>query len=147
MEEEKPKMGRPKIRAPKKDANTYINNINTLKKKLLECLEKNMGLVSIACKQANVSRTTHYEWLKCDEEYRRKYDDILEMKIDFVESKLIQNIQNNSTPEILYFLKCKAKDRGYGQDNYTKTEVTTTTPENQILTIKIKSDSSIDEFK
>ena len=146
MEEKKPKMGRPKVRAPAKDINTLLDKTNILKKKLLECLEKNMGLVSIACKQADVSRTTHYEWLKTDEDYKRKSDDILEMKIDFVESKLIQNIQNNSTPEILYFLKCKAKDRGYGQDNYTKTEVTSST-ENQTLTIKIKSDSNVDEFK
>jgi len=146
MEEKKPR-GRPKAKQIEEKVSTLTNKTNTLKKKLLECLEKNMGLVSIACKQAGVSRTTHYEWLKCDEEYKQRNDEILEMKIDFVESKLIQNIQNNSTPEILYFLKCKAKDRGYGQDNYTKTEVTTTTPENQTLTIKIKSDSSIDEFK
>ena len=47
------------------------NTTEQKKKAMLKALEKNLGIVTDSCKQANVGRTTHYQWLQDDEEYRK----------------------------------------------------------------------------
>ena len=37
---------------------------DTLKKKTLEALEKSLGVVTSACKNVGIARSTFYEWLK-----------------------------------------------------------------------------------
>lgn len=111
---------------------------------MLEALKMSMGIVTTACEKAGVLRKSHYEWLIKDEKYRKDVEDILEMRIDFAESKLQQLINGVSLKEtkafvidkkiqtvdvtksfppdaasIAFFLKTKGKKRGYVE----KTEV------------------------
>lgn len=107
-----------------------INKLDKSKKDMLECLEKCLGNVSEACKQSGISRTTHYNYIKDDEDYAQKVKELTEQQKDFVESKLFELIQGvtlgKETPEgfevyktppcktsIIFFLKTRAKDRGY----------------------------------
>ena len=83
------------------------------KKKMLEELEYNLGIVSTSCLSADVSRATHYRWLQEDSEYKAYVRDIQEIAIDFVESKLYDKIKENDTACIIFYLKTKAKHRGY----------------------------------
>ena len=83
------------------------------KKKMLEELEYNLGIVSTSCLNANVSRATHYRWLQEDPENKAYVKDIQEIAIDFVESKLYDKIKENDTACIIFYLKTKAKHRGY----------------------------------
>ena len=83
------------------------------KKKMLEELEYNLGIVSTSCLNADVSRATHYRWLQEDPEYKAYVKDIQEIAIDFVESKLYDKIKENDTACIIFYLKTKAKHRGY----------------------------------
>jgi len=40
------------------------------KELMLQALKKTMGNVSEACKMINITRPTHYNWMKSDEAYR-----------------------------------------------------------------------------
>ena len=86
---------------------------NIQKKALLEALEKSMGIVTSACNASGVTRDRHYHWMKNDPKYKAKVDELLEVALDFGESKLMQNISKGSDTAIIFFLKTKGKKRGY----------------------------------
>ena len=96
-----------------------ICKTNRNKIRMLEELKRSMGIVSLACDKANLSRTQFYQWLKDDDDFRQKYEEIEERQIDFVESRLFQNIKNGDATSIIFYLKTKGKKRGYQE----KTEI------------------------
>ena len=51
---------------------------NTKKEAMLEALEKSLGIVSTAAKMVGIDRSTHYAWLKSDEEYKSAVNSIQE---------------------------------------------------------------------
>lgn len=83
------------------------------KKRILEALDKSLGIVSTACKIAGVNRATYYRYIKEDEEFKQAVEDIAESAKDFVESQLYKSIQNGNVPSIIFYMKTKCKDRGY----------------------------------
>lgn len=91
---------------------TY-KKMNKKHKDFLSLLEKNGGLVYATCKKFNIHASTFYNWKKSIEGFSEKVEEINEGLLDLVESKLIQNIQNNDSSSIMFYLKCKAKHRGY----------------------------------
>lgn len=89
-------------------------NISDKKKKsMIQALEKANGIVSTAVKNVGINRSTHYDWYKNDQEYKDAVDDIQEGSIDFVEDALFQKISGGDTTAIIFYLKTKAKHRGY----------------------------------
>ena len=80
--------------------------------KFLEVYARKMGNVSKACKAANISRQTYYDWMK-DKEFAGKVDEVREGLLDFAEHQLLSNIKDGKTAEILFYLKTKGKARGY----------------------------------
>ena len=86
---------------------------------MLSALEKALGVVSSACKAANVGRTQYYHWLKTDPEFKAKVKEVESIAIDFAESHLHKLIQNGNPQATIFFLKTKGKRRGYVE----KTEV------------------------
>jgi hypothetical protein len=85
----------------------------THKKAMIEALEKTLGVVSTACKMADISRTTHYRWLEEDPEYKEAVDSIQDVALDFAESKLFKNIEKAKEASVFFYLKTKGKKRGY----------------------------------
>lgn len=113
---------------------------STTKKNMLVAMNLTAGMVSVASKQANIDRKTHYNWLKDDHEYATEIDHIREDLLDLVESKLLELI-NGAKKEVIisrrateddprtqeivslrdkpdnisaiFFLKTKGKLRGY----------------------------------
>ncbi len=83
------------------------------KETLLKALEKNLGVVTTACKQVDVSRATYYRWLEDDEDFANSAKDIQDVALDFVESKLFEQVQDGSTAATIFYLKTKGKKRGY----------------------------------
>ena len=84
------------------------------KKKLIDALEKSLGIVTEACNKANLSRTQHYKWYKEDEVYRKQADSIEGKFIDFAETHLKEQIKNNNTQATIFYLKTRGRKRGYG---------------------------------
>jgi hypothetical protein len=86
---------------------------DTKKSILYTALEKSLGVVSTACKNAGVSRDSFYRWCKEDEEFKAKVDDLKNVSLDFAESKLLEQINSGNTTAIIFFLKTQGKNRGY----------------------------------
>lgn len=107
--------------------------MDTIKRAMVEALEKSLGVVTTACKIANVGRSTHYLWMNDDEEYKKAVIDVEDIAIDFAESKLHKQIEKGDTTATIFYLKTKGKKRGYVE----RTEHEMTMPAGSV-TIKSK---------
>ena len=86
------------------------------KEKLLKALQETQGLIYHACKKAgNISRSTYYRYMREDPEFAQAVEDIKEAQIDYVEGQLIKNISDGRETSIIFYLKSKARDRGYAE--------------------------------
>tara|TARA_R100001443_G_scaffold100577_1_gene108064 strand:+ start:220 stop:567 length:348 start_codon:yes stop_codon:yes gene_type:complete len=92
------------------------------KEKLLKALQETQGLIYHACKKAgNISRSTYYRYMREDKDFAQAVEDIKEAQIDYVEGELIKNISRGKETSIIFYLKSKAKERGYAE----KLDITT----------------------
>ena len=107
---------------------------NLKKETLLQSLESSMGIVSTACNKTGISRSSFYKWYKEDEEFRKRVDDIDNVKLDFVESKLFTNIDNGKEKSIIFYLQHKGHKRGYVQ----RQNINLTSNEEDIKKIEIE---------
>lgn len=96
---------------------------STHKKKdeMIKALDEFKGIVKSACKKAGIDRSTHYMWMKNDQDYKQRVEMVHENAIDVVESKLFDRIEADDTTSIIFYLKTKGKKRGYVE----RTEVET----------------------
>tara|TARA_R100001443_G_scaffold59198_2_gene69553 strand:+ start:30 stop:401 length:372 start_codon:yes stop_codon:yes gene_type:complete len=83
------------------------------KESMLKALEKSLGIVTVACKNSDVPRSTYYKWLNEDEDFALAVKEIENIALDFAESQLHKQISDNSTPATIFYLKTKGKKRGY----------------------------------
>ena len=83
------------------------------KESILKALENTLGVVTVACKQADIPRSTYYKWLNEDEEFAKAVKDIENIALDFGESQLHKQIGDGNTSATIFFLKTKGKKRGY----------------------------------
>ena len=101
------------------------------KKDVLKALSETRGIITDACRKAQVSRTQFYTWQKTDKEFDEAVKEVTEEAIDFVEGKLFELIngvtlgKTDETGELqiyeqppckvstIFFLKTRAKHRGY----------------------------------
>lgn len=108
-----------------------LDKTDNNKKRVLEELVKSRGIISTACQNAGIARSQFYVWVDQDKEFKAAVDDINEAAIDYVESKLLEKVtgvqvktgevdgedvvytQAPSDTAIIFYLKCKAKKRGY----------------------------------
>lgn len=89
------------------------DKIRHTKKSLINSLEKSMGVVTTACKNVGIHRSTFYEYYNNDEEFRKEVNDIGNVALDFAESKMFEQIQDGNTTLIKFYLATKGKKRGY----------------------------------
>ena len=90
-----------------------MNKSEHIKKGLLEALEKSLGVVTTACKQVGVGRTTFYNYYNDDKDFAKQVDEIENVALDFAESQLHKQIQDGSTAATIFLLKTRGKKRGY----------------------------------
>lgn len=83
------------------------------KRMFLEAFIKNCGNITEACKKANICRATFYLWLAKDPIFEQKFEDAKESLIDWAESQLYKAIREGNLTAIIFYLKTKAKHRGY----------------------------------
>ena len=107
---------------------------NLKKDALLQALENSLGIVSTACNRSGISRSSFYKWYKEDEEFRKKVDEIDNVKLDYVESKLFKNIENEKEKSIIFYLQHKGHKRGYVQ----RQNINLTSNEEDIKKIEIE---------
>jgi len=90
-----------------------LDRTDNKKEQMLEALEKSLGIVSTACKMVDISRQTHYDWIKKDEDYKKAVDSIQDSVLDFAESHLYKLVKEGNPAATIFFLKTKGKKRGY----------------------------------
>lgn len=113
----------------------------TLKKAMLQALEKSMGVVSTACKIVGINRSTHYDWLKNDPDYATEVKDIENVALDFAESKMFKNIEKGKEASIFFYLKTRGKQRGYVERQEIQHEGTL---ENTVVEWRVHKDDDHD---
>jgi hypothetical protein len=90
-----------------------VTKSDTLKNNLIKALEKSLGVVTDACKDCNCSRQTFYKYYNTDNDFKNKVDAVSEVALDFVESQLYKQIREGNTAATIFYLKTKARKRGY----------------------------------
>lgn len=103
-------------------------SVATKKNAMLQALESSLGVVKTACKNAGISRQTHYRWLEEDQDYAKAVQDVQDVALDFAESQLFQQIQKGNTPATIFYLKCKGKNRGYVEGHELNITTSNTKP-------------------
>ena len=88
-------------------------SVHIKKKALLKALEQTLGVVTTACKKADVGRTTYYDWMRDDIDFNKSVQELSNVALDFAESQLHKQISDNSTAATIFYLKTKGKKRGY----------------------------------
>ena len=83
------------------------------KESVLKALEKSFGVVTVACKNAEVPRSTFYKWVKEDKEFAKDVKDIANIALDFAESQLYKQIGKGNVTSTIFYLKTKGKGRGF----------------------------------
>jgi carbamoylphosphate synthase small subunit len=89
---------------------------NALQKKtFIDAYGKTFGNITQSCKAADISRQTFYNWKENDSDFANEIETIepAEQFVDFLESKLIQRVNDGDTTAIIFALKTKGKHRGY----------------------------------
>ncbi len=100
-------------------------------KTLMDCY----GNITRACEIQNIHRQTYYLWKREDSEFSKAVDEIdfTDHHIDFVENALHKKIEAGDTTAIIFYLKTKAKKRGYTE----KSEMDITTNGKELNPIQI----------
>ena len=83
------------------------------KKVFLEAYHKGHGVIQCGLDAAKMDRSTYHLWLKKDPKFALLVAEAGEAAIDFVESKLYQNIDKGREISTIFYLKTRAKHRGY----------------------------------
>lgn len=90
-----------------------MNKVEHNKKALIPALEKSLGVVTTACKQVGIGRTTFYNYYNSDKDFAKQVDEVENAALDFAESKLHNLIEEGNPSATIFFLKTKGKGRGY----------------------------------
>jgi len=109
-----------------------VNNVISKKrqdtaKRIIAALKQQRGLTTLAAKAAGVNYVTVTRYLNEFPSVRKAADEAKEGLLDYVESKLLDNISKGDTIAQIFFLKTQGKGRGYSEapliniDNRTQT--------------------------
>ena len=88
-------------------------NLRQKKQEAIKILKNKAGNVSMTCEALTINRSTFYEWKNKDKKFRKAVEDVEESLIDYVESRLMKNIDEGKETSAIFFLKTKGKSRGY----------------------------------
>lgn len=86
---------------------------DSVKKEFLKALQENDGFIYKTCKKIAIAPSTHFLWMEKDSSYKRSVEAINEFLKDEAEEQLRNKIREKDTTSVIFYLKTKAKDRGY----------------------------------
>lgn len=82
-------------------------------KQFLKLLQKNKGLQIYVATALGCSRQAVSKRILRNPKIKAAYEAILEEQIDYAENELMRNMGKGDTTALIFYLKCKAKHRGY----------------------------------
>lgn len=116
MTAEKEKAGAREVTTKKRATRTARSVTDA---ELIDALKNTMGIYAHAArwllkkKGVKIDRSTISKRVKKSKKLQAAAAEVVENSLDFVEGKLFEAINNNNTAAIIFYLKCKGKDRGY----------------------------------
>jgi hypothetical protein len=110
------------------------------KERVLKALEKSLGIVTTALKMVELSRTQYYTWLKEDEDFKRKVEELEHVKEDFIRSKYYECIKDKVPSVIIHAAKTQL-----GLSEKQQIDVTTNGDNINKIEIEIVSSKDKDE--
>ena len=99
-----------------KKANEQVIKYRKIKQQIfLECFKATYFNIGLACETAGVQRQTFSRWMNTYPEFKEAFDSALETKKDFIEDKLMKNIDRGDSSCIIFASETKLRDRGYNR--------------------------------
>ena len=89
-----------------------MKKLTKLQEAFLKALNDSGLNISAASENIGINRRTYYRWLR-NETFAEEVNHQKEETIDYVESKLMMSIKNGHEASIFFFLRTRAKHRGY----------------------------------
>jgi hypothetical protein len=89
---------------------------------MIAAIREANGILTIAARKLDCSRSTVYNYIERYKSIKAAYEEANESNIDFVETMLMENIKNGNVAAQIFFLKTKAKHRGFVER--TETDIT-----------------------
>ena len=83
------------------------------KQAVLDALAKTLGVVTSACRLAEVPRSVFYEWIAADPDFAKSVKELEDVALDFAETSLFKQIQKGEAAATIFYLKTKGKRRGF----------------------------------
>ena len=83
------------------------NRTKINKERLLKALESSLGVITTALKATNLSRTNFYKWLKEDEEFKDKVEEIESIQKDFIKSKYYECVKDKVPSVVIHAAKTR----------------------------------------
>ena len=83
------------------------NRTKINKERLLKALESSLGVVTTALKATDLSRTNFYKWLKEDEEFKDKVEEIESIQQDFIKSKYYECVKDKVPAVVIHAAKTR----------------------------------------
>ena len=83
------------------------NRTKINKERLLKALESSLGVITTALKACNLSRTNYYKWLKEDEEFAKKVQEIQNIENDFIKSKYYECVKDKVPSVVIHAAKTR----------------------------------------
>ena len=83
------------------------NRTKINKERLLQALESSLGVITTALKATDLSRTNFYKWLKEDEEFKAKVEEIENIQKDFIKSKYYECVKDKVPSVVIHAAKTR----------------------------------------
>tara|TARA_R100000315_G_C5190076_1_gene110786 strand:+ start:245 stop:598 length:354 start_codon:yes stop_codon:yes gene_type:complete len=83
------------------------NRTKINKERLLKALESSLGVITTALKACDLSRTNFYKWLKEDEDFAKKVEDVQNIEKDFIKSKYYECVKDKVPSVVIHAAKTK----------------------------------------
>lgn len=85
------------------------------REEFLEALRKNHGRLITTYRQCHLTRDIVKYWRKKYPDFNEQIEEAKGLAIDDVEGKLYELIDEGETAAVIFYLKTKGRDRGYGE--------------------------------
>jgi len=105
----------PDSTALKKARETRRNHRRIRQQVCLECYKSTYFNIGLACEATGIKRGTFDTWRRDDPKFKEDYQNLLETKKDFIEDKLLKNIDAGDSSCIIFASETKLRDRGYNR--------------------------------
>lgn len=90
------------------------------KKEFLEKFELSKAMIGDSCAAVGIARALYYVWIKTDEEFKKKVEEIKDQMNEFSEEGLFKHIKKWNLKAICFYLRFKHSDYRQKNENFNR---------------------------